>query len=71
MAGIGMHEVIAVFLVMSLLAGPFWVFALLDILKSDFKEEKGKLTWFLVVFFLGIPGIIAYRLVGRKQKIAA
>jgi len=68
MVGFGVHELIIVLMVMSLLAGPFWVFAILDILKSHFREN-GKTIWLLIVVFLGIPGIILYRTIGRKQKI--
>ncbi len=47
----------------------FWVWALIDILKSDFEDNIIKLIWLLVVFFLSILGAILYYFIGQKQKI--
>lgn len=46
----------------------FWLWSLIDILKSDF-EGNGKIVWLLVVFFLSLLGSILYLFIGRKQKI--
>ncbi len=46
----------------------FWVWALIDILKSDFKDSINKLIWLLVVFFLYGFGALLYYFIGRKQK---
>ncbi len=46
----------------------FWLWSLIDILKSDF-EGNGKIVWLLVVFFLSLLGSIFYLFIGRKQKI--
>ena len=46
----------------------FWVWALIDILKSDFEDNIIKLIWLLVVFFLSILGAILYYFIGQKQK---
>jgi len=47
----------------------FWVWALIDILKSDFEDNTIKLIWLLVVFFLSLLGAILYYFIGQKQKI--
>lgn len=47
----------------------FWIWALIDILKSDFEDNIMKLIWLLVVFFLSILGAILYYFIGRKQKV--
>ena len=47
----------------------FWIWALIDILKSDFEDNIIKLIWLLVVFFLSILGVILYYFIGQKQKI--
>ena len=46
----------------------FWLWSLIDILKSNF-EGSGKIVWLLVVFFLSLLGSILYLFIGRKQKI--
>ncbi|MGD9969909.1 MAG: SHOCT domain-containing protein [Sulfuricurvum sp.] len=47
-----------------------WVWALIDILKSKFKEDLMQIVWLLVVFFLPFLGVILYLLVGRSMKIS-
>ena len=46
----------------------FWGWALIDILKSDFKDSINKLIWLLVVFFLYALGALLYVFIGRNQK---
>ena len=52
-----------------LLPSIFWIIALIDILKSDFRDTNGKIIWALVVIFLPIIGSILNFLIGRSQKI--
>lgn len=52
-----------------LLPSIFWIIALIDILKSDFRDTNGKITWALVVIFLPVIGSILYFLIGKSQKI--
>ena len=47
----------------------FWIWTLIDVLKSEFKGS-GKIIWLLVVFFLAILGSILYIAIGRKQRIS-
>lgn len=65
---IGIYELIVLVVIISILALPFWVISLIDILKSRF-EGNDKIVWLLVLIFLGIPGMILYRVIGKKQKI--
>lgn len=46
-----------------------WIIALIDILKSNFRDSNGKIIWALVVIFLPIIGSILYFAIGRSQKI--
>lgn len=46
-----------------------WIWALLDIVKSDFKDQNGKLIWCLLVIFLPFVGTILYFAIGREQKV--
>ncbi len=46
----------------------FWIWTLIDILKSDFKDSINKIVWLLVVFILNGFGALLYYFIGRKQK---
>lgn len=68
MTGIGIYELLVLVIIISILAIPFWIISIIDILRSNFNGN-GKIIWLLVVVFLGIPGIILYRFIGKKQKV--
>lgn len=51
-----------------LLPSVFWIIALIDILKSDFRDTNDKIIWALVVIFLPVIGSILYFLIGKSQK---
>ncbi len=68
MIGIGIWELIVVLIVICILTVPFSIVAIIDILRSNFRGND-KIIWLLVVIFLSIPGIILYRVIGKKQKI--
>ncbi|RYD78793.1 MAG: PLDc_N domain-containing protein [Sphingobacteriales bacterium] len=66
-------------LLFSLPGGGEWLFiaglillipliALIDILKSDFKDSTNKLVWVLVVIMLPLLGPVLYYFLGRSQK---
>lgn len=42
--------------------------ALIDILRSDFKESVNKIVWVLVVMIIPVLGVLLYFIMGRKQK---
>ena len=46
----------------------FWIWALIDILRSDFNDSINKLIWLLVVFFLYALGALLYIIIGKNQK---
>ncbi|MFA7070215.1 MAG: PLDc N-terminal domain-containing protein [Sulfurimonas sp.] len=46
----------------------YWVITLIDVAKSEFKEDSNKIVWLLVVLFLGPLGSVIYTIVGKKQK---
>lgn len=68
MPGMGEWVIIGMmfFLLIPLLILP--IIALIDILKSQFKNENDKLVWVLVILFLPIIGSILYFIIGRKQR---
>lgn len=45
------------------------VVAIIDILKSNFRNDSDKIIWILVVVFLHLIGAILYFAVGNNQKI--
>jgi hypothetical protein len=47
----------------------FTLIALIDILRSRFKETNDKLIWVLIVLFLGIFGALLYLIIGRSQRV--
>ncbi|MBX2913711.1 MAG: PLDc N-terminal domain-containing protein [Cyclobacteriaceae bacterium] len=45
------------------------VFALIDILRHQFKGANDKLIWVVVVLFLPMFGSILYFIIGRSQRL--
>lgn len=64
---IGVFELLLMVLIIFLFVIP-WVIALIDILKNDFHNNN-KLIWLIAVIFVPFVGVIAYFLIGRKQKL--
>ena len=46
-----------------------WIWALIDLIKSDFRESNLKLIWALIIIFIPLLGSILYLFIGRNQKI--
>lgn len=66
--GIGGFELLLI-LVFFLIPAVLWIIALIDVLKSDFKDSINKLIWVLVIILFPIVGAIIYFMIGKKQKI--
>ena len=47
-----------------------WLWALVDVLKNDFKNNN-KLIWLLTVILVPVVGFVLYFLIGSCQKIQA
>ena len=45
----------------------FWLVALIDILKSEFKDSNNKIIWLVLTLILPFLGPLLYFVVGRKQ----
>jgi uncharacterized membrane protein len=56
---------ILIFVALSLI---LLLWALIDILRSDFKDSVTKLVWIIVVIFVPFVGAILYLIMGRGQK---
>lgn len=46
-----------------------WIWAMVDIIKSDFKDVVVKILWFLLVLFIPLLGFILYVIVGKSTKL--
>jgi len=70
MFGIGLQEIIVIFiaLLIPVLAIVLLIWALVDILKSEFTGSN-KIIWVIVVLLLPLLGSILYFAIGTKQKI--
>jgi|YelNatPaOPRAMG01_1025707.scaffolds.fasta_scaffold02930_16 hypothetical protein len=65
----GMFEGVVFFGLMWLVVAVLWLVALVDILKSEFKDGLTKVIWLILVIFLPFLGSILYFFIGRDQKI--
>jgi hypothetical protein len=45
-----------------------WLWALIDLLKSDFKDRNMKMIWALVLIFANPIGPFVYFILAREQK---
>lgn len=45
-----------------------WIWALIDIITSKFKDDIMQIVWLIVVFFLPFLGVLIYLLIGRSMK---
>jgi hypothetical protein len=46
-----------------------FIWALIDILKSEFKDANNRIIWLIVLLILPIIGAVIYLVVGTRQKI--
>lgn len=44
-----------------------WLYAIIEIVSDDYKNDTDKILWFLLVFFLPFIGTIAYYFIGRNK----
>ena len=47
----------------------FWIYTIVDIVKSKFQDETTKIIWILVVVLLGILGSLIYLIFGRSFRV--
>jgi len=58
-----------IFILLILLIIPLaWLWALIDVLRSEFTNSSNKIVWVLLIFFLPLLGALLYLLIGRNQK---
>ena len=69
LSGVGFQELIVLFIL--ILPTIFWIWAIIDLVKSDFQNDTNKIIWAMVIIFVPFIGAILYLTVGRKQKKTA
>ena len=71
MFGLGILEImVIVFLIVFIFLTIVWLRALIDILKSEFRNNN-KLIWLLTVILVPFRGALIYFAIGKRQKIAS
>ena len=68
MAALGTNELVIIALISVIFLIP--LFALIDILRNQFKDSSNKIIWALIVLFFPVLGGILYFLFGVKQKVS-
>ncbi len=61
---------VLVFSILGLIYSVVWVYCLIDIIRSDFKDSNMKLIWIVILLFAQLIGPIAYLAVGKSTKIS-
>lgn len=59
------------FLLLGLLYFVLWIYCLVDVLRSDFKDPNMKLIWTVILLFAQVVGPLAYLAIGKSTKISA
>lgn len=59
---------IVVFLLVGLLYTILWIYCLVDILRSEFKDPNMKLIWIVILLFAQGIGPIIYLILGKNTK---
>ena len=44
-----------------------WLYAIIEIVSDDYKNDTDKIVWLLLVFFLPFVGTIVYFSIGRNK----
>jgi hypothetical protein len=57
-----------ILLVFSLAYFFLWVYCLVDVIRSNFKDQNMKLVWVLILLFAHLLGPIAYLILGKNTK---
>ncbi|WP_367275742.1 PLDc N-terminal domain-containing protein [Marivirga sp.] len=46
------------------------IWAIVDLTKSNFKDDTSKIIWAIFIIFMPFLGAVAYLIFGRTQKIS-
>jgi len=45
-----------------------WIWSIIDVIKSDFKDSTTKIIWIALLIFLPFLGAVIYPFVGKSTK---
>ncbi len=65
MGELGWQEYLLFFSIFSII---FFLIALINILKSNFKQSSDKAIWLIVILLLPFLGSLLYFIIGRNQR---
>lgn len=60
--------VLILFILLSIAYFIFWIYCLVDVIRSDFKDSNMKLIWIVILLFAHGLGPIAYLIMGKGTK---
>ena len=52
-----------------LIPAVIWLWAIIDLLRSDFSNGINKIVWAIIIIFVPFLGAILYLILGRSQKL--
>jgi hypothetical protein len=56
------------FMLLSIAYFILWIYCLIDVIRSDFKDSNMKLIWVVVLLFAHVLGPLAYLIIGKGTK---
>jgi len=56
------------FLAVGLALFVLWIWAIIDVIKSDFKDSTTKIIWIALLIFLPFLGAVIYPFLGKSTK---
>ncbi|WP_373396257.1 PLD nuclease N-terminal domain-containing protein [Algoriphagus halophilus] len=58
------------FMIFGLIYTILWIYCLVDIIRSEYKDANMKLIWLIIILFAQVIGPIIYLLLGKSTKIS-
>ncbi len=59
---------IVIFLIFGILYAILWIYCLVDIIRSEFKDPNMKIIWIVILLFAQGIGPIVYLVLGKSTK---
>jgi len=46
-----------------------WIYCLIDVIRSNFRDQNMKVIWILILLFAQVFGPLAYLIIGKSSKL--